>query len=52
MKKLTVYVSSDSNNILNIAKLGAKIIGPKNISNDKSPELLAWKHTKFKKTTN
>lgn len=41
-----VYVSSDSNNILNIAKkLGAKIIvRPKNISNDKSPELLAWKH--------
>ena len=49
-KKMTeideVYVSSDSNSILNIAKkLGAKIIvRPKNISNDKSPELLAWKH--------
>lgn len=41
-----VYVSSDSNKILKISKsFGAKTIKrPKNISQDNSPEIKAWKH--------
>ena len=41
-----VYVSTDSKSIANIAlKYGAKVINrPHNLSQDNSPELLAWKH--------